>query len=61
MHFVKWQIYDQLFEKFLLHMPGLQCKMVLYSYDVNHGYRKEMMRENVCCITYSCQFIKSVT
>ena len=22
-----------------------------------HGYRKEMVKENVCWVTYSCQFI----
>ena len=27
------------------------------TYDTDHGYRKEMARENVCCVTYSCQFI----
>ena len=27
----------------------------IYTCDTDHGYRKEMVRENVCCITHSCQ------
>ena len=27
-----------------------------YAYDTGHGYLKEMVRENICCVTYSCQF-----
>ena len=33
------------------------CRVYSKTYDTDHGYWKEMMRENVSCVFISCQFI----
>ena len=37
-------------------MQGIGCKNACIEYDAVHGYRKEMVRENVSCVFISCQF-----
>ena len=37
-------------------MEGLRYKMHVYTYDTNHGYRKQMVRENAPCLSFLCQF-----
>ena len=36
------------------------CKMHVYTYDTDHGYRKQMARENVPCVSFSYQFSNRV-
>ena len=37
-------------------MKGRWCKMHVYTYDTDHGYKIQMTRENVPCVFISCQF-----
>ena len=37
-------------------MQGIRCKMPDCVYETDHGYRKEMAKENVPCVFISCQF-----
>ena len=37
-------------------MDGIRCEMHVYKYDTDNGYRKQMVRENVPCFSFSCQF-----
>ena len=35
---------------------ALAVELSIYTYDTDHGYRKQMVRENVRFVSVSCQF-----
>ena len=38
-------------------MKDIQNRMHVYTFDTDHGYCKEMARENMSCVLISCQLI----
>ena len=39
-------------------MQGILHKMHVQTYDTDHGYRKEMVRENMTCVFISCKLTR---
>lgn len=44
--------------KILIVNARYTVRIYVYTYDTDHDYKKQMVRENVRCIFISCQFIK---